>query len=100
MPNCASPVLSTLLGLTLLAACTSPPLTPEERRALEIDTYCRGIAEDERSKHLAKREQSQTDEIGENDEVWEEATEGSDLSTHYQAAYSECMKENRPESGS
>jgi len=40
------------------------------------------------------------DEIGENDEVWEEATEGSDLSTQYQAAYSECMKENRPESGS
>ncbi len=100
MPTCASPLLSALLGLTLLAACTSQPLTPEERRALEIDTYCRGIAEDERSKHLAKREQSQTDEIGENDEMWEEATEGSDLSTQSQAASSECMKENRPESGS
>jgi len=40
------------------------------------------------------------DEIGENDEMWEEATEGSDLSTQSRAAYSECMKENRPESGS
>ena len=89
-----------MLGLILLAACTSQPLTPEERRALEIDTYCRGIAEDERSKHLAKREQGQVDEIGKDDAVWEEATEGSDLSTKYQAAYSECMKKNQPESGS
>jgi hypothetical protein len=31
---------------------------------MEIDTYCRAIAEDERSIHLAKREQSQMDEIG------------------------------------
>ncbi len=96
----ASPHLSTLLGLILLAACTSQPLTPEERRAMEIDTYCRGIAEDERSKLLAKREQGQMDEIGKDDAVWEEATEGSDLSTKYQAAYSECMKKNQPESGS
>ena len=95
----ASPYLSALLGLILLAACTSQPLSPEERQAMEIETYCRGIAEDARSKHLAKREQSQVDEIGKDDQMWEEMTEGSDLSTKYQAAYSECMKKNQPESG-
>ena len=94
-----SPHLSALLGLILLAACTSQPLSPEERRAMELNTYCRGIAEDERSKHLAKKEQGQMDEIGKDDEMWEEATEGSNLSTKYQAAYSKCMKENQPESG-
>lgn len=57
----------------------------------------RGIAEVERSKHLAQREQSQVDEIGENDELWEQTTEGSDLSNKYQAAYAKCMKENQPE---
>ncbi len=90
--------LSALLGLILLAACSSQPLSPEERRAMEIDTYCRGIAEDEVSKHLAKREQSQIDEIGKNDELWEETTQANDLSAKHQAAYSECMKKNQPES--
>jgi hypothetical protein len=60
----ASSHFPALLGLILLAACTSQPLSTEERRAMEIDTYCRGIAEDERAIHLAKREQSQMDEIG------------------------------------
>jgi hypothetical protein len=66
---------------------------------MEIDTYCRSIAEDERAKHLGKREQSQMDKIGKDNETWEGATEGSELSTKYQAAYSKCMKENQPESG-
>ena len=66
---------------------------------MEIDTYCRGIAEDELLKHLAEREQSQMDEIGNDDELWQEATEGSDLSSRYQAAYPKCMMENQPESG-
>lgn len=89
-----------LLCLISLAACTAQPLTPEERLALELDTYCRGIAEDARSEHLAQREQSQVDEVGKDDELWEEATEGSDLASKYQAAYAKCMKENQPGSGS
>ncbi len=86
-----------VFALVLVAACSAQPLTPEERRSLELETYCRGIAEDERSKLLAQREQSQVDEIGNNDELWQGATQGSGLSGKYQAAYAKCMKENQPE---
>lgn len=92
--SCRSPLV---LALVLEAACSAQPLTHEEKLALELETYCQGIAEDERSKHLAQREQSQIDQVGENDQLWEDATEGSDLSGKYQAAYTECMKENQPE---
>ncbi len=64
---------------------------------MELETYCRGIADDARENDLAQREQSQVDEIGNSDELWEDATEGSGLSGKYQAAYAECMKENQPE---
>ena len=64
---------------------------------MELETYCRGIAEDERSKHLAQRELSQVDEIGNNDELWQGATQGSGLSGKYQAAYAKCMNDNQPE---
>ncbi len=93
----ASLGFSAVLALILVTACSTQPLTPEEKRAMEIDTYCRGIAEDERSNVLAQREQGQVDEIGNNDELWEDATEGSDLSSQYQAAYEKCMKENQPQ---
>lgn len=86
-----------VLALILVAACSAQPLTHEEKLALELETYCRGIAEDERSKHLAQREQSQVDQVGENDQLWEQTTEGSDLSNKYQTAYAKCMKENQPE---
>lgn len=46
-----------VLALILVAACSAQPLTHEQKLALELETYCRGIAEDERSKHLAQREQ-------------------------------------------
>ena len=85
------------LALILVAACSGQPLSPEEKQTLELETYCRGIAEDARSQRLAQREQSEVDEIGSNDQLWEDATEGSELSGRYQAAYAECMKENQPE---
>lgn len=89
--------LTASLAVILLAACTSEPLTPEERHALEMDTYCRGIAEDARTQHMAKREAGEVDEIGNNDPLWQEATAGSDPEVTFQAAYNACMEENKPQ---
>ena len=88
--------LSLLFGLCLLAACSGPALSPEEQRAREIETYCRAVADAERS-NQASQGAGQIDEIGEDDEVWEEAIEGGDDSARYQAAYAECMKKNQAE---
>ena len=88
--------LSLLLGLCLLAACSAPALSPEEQRAREIETYCRTVADAERA-NQGSQGAGQMDEIGGNDEVWEEPTEGSEDSASYQAAYAECMKKNQAE---
>lgn len=92
----ASLPLSLLFGLCLSAACSGPPLSPEEQRAREIETYCRTVADAERS-NQASQGAGQIDEIGEDDEVWEAAVEGSDDQAKYQAAYAECMKKNQAE---
>ena len=87
---------SALAGLLVLAGCSGQPLSPDEERAMELETYCRGLAEDARSKHLAAQEQGQMDEIGENDQTWEKSAEGGHLGTKYEAVYSQCMKKNAP----
>lgn len=89
--------LSALFGLAALAACSGEPLSLEEQRAREIETYCRTVADAERSNAVSEADGSQIDEIGKDDEVWEGAAEGSDQSAKYQAAYSECLEKNRPE---
>jgi len=89
--------LAALVGLLVLAACSSQPLTPEERRAMELESYCRGQAEDEASKHLAQKEQSEVDNVGEADQGWEDATAGSDQASKSEAAFAECMRKNAPE---
>ena len=86
--------LSLVLGLCLLSACSAPALSPEEQRAREIETYCRTVADAERSNQQSPGE-GQLDEIGRDDELWEEPMEGSDESARYQAAYTQCMKENQ-----
>ena len=88
--------LSLLFGLCFLAACSGPALSPEEQRAREIETYCRTVAGAERSEQ-ASQGGGQMDEIGKDDEIWEEPTEGSADSAKYQAAYAECMKKNQAE---
>jgi hypothetical protein len=89
--------VAVLFGLFLLAACGSPPLTPEEQRAMELESYCRGQAEDEASKHMAQKEQSEVDNVGESDQGWEDATAGSDQASKSEAAFAECMRKNAPE---
>lgn len=86
-----------VLSLLLLAACSSQPLTPEVRRAMELETYCRGLTEDAASKHVAQEEQSQIDNVGEADQDWEGATEGSDRASKSEAAFAECMRKNAAE---
>jgi len=88
--------LASLVALLLLGACSSQPLTPEERRTMELETYCRGLAEDEASKHLADQEQGQMDKVGEADQGWEDSTEGSGLAAKSEAAFAECMRKNAP----
>lgn len=89
---------SVLFGLLLLAACGgSQPLTPEERRAMELETYCRGLAEDEASKHVAQQQQGQMDNVGEADQGREDSTEGSNMASKSEAAFGECMRKNAPE---
>ena len=90
----ARPRLAAIFGLLLLSACSSQPLTPEERRAMELETYCRGLAEDEASKHAAQKEQGQMDEVGEADQGWEDSTEGSAMAAKSEAAFAECMRKN------
>lgn len=90
------PLVSVLVGSALLAACASQPLSPEEKRAREIETYCRTVADAARSDQLSQGG-GQIDEIGKDDEVWQELSEGSSNATKFQAAYAECMDKNQPE---
>ncbi len=88
--------LSLLLGLCLIAACSAPALSPEEQRAREIETYCRTVADAERSDQESPGA-GQMDEVGGDDELWQESIEGNEEATKYQAAFAECMKENQVE---
>lgn len=90
------PQFSVLVGFALLAACASQSLSPEEQRAREIETYCRTVADAARSDQSSQGG-GQIDEIGKDDEVWDELTESSSKATKFQAAYAECMNENKPE---
>lgn len=89
--------LPILLGVLLLAACASQQLSPEERRAMELQTYCDGRAKDASAKHVTQEEQGQMDEVGKDEQTWEDATEGSGPAKSYDAAYTECMKKNAPD---
>jgi len=88
--------LPALLALMSLAACAGQPPSPEERRAMELETYCRSLAEDESSQRGAQRDEGQLDSIGEDDQTWEETAEGREFATKAEAAYAECMKKNAP----
>lgn len=90
------PQFAVLVGFALLAACASQPLSPEEQRAREIETYCRTVADAARTDQSSEGG-GQIDEIGKDDEIWQDLTEGSSGSTRYQAAYAECMNTNQPE---
>jgi hypothetical protein len=90
------PGLAALLALTVLAACAGQPPSPEERRAMELETYCRSLAEDETAKGATERDDGQVDSIGEDDQTWEETAEGGGFATKAEAAYAECMKKNAP----
>ena len=85
-----------LLVAFLLTGCTGQPLTPEEQHLVEIQRYCQGVAKGQQWEELSKNEQSEVPEVDEDDPLWQHMTAGSDSSTNYDAAYSECMKKNLP----
>ena len=90
------PQFAVLVGFALLAACVSEPISPEEQRAREIETYCRTVADAARTDQSSQGG-GQLDEIGKDDDVWQDLTAGSSGATRSQAAFAECMNQNQPE---